>query len=154
MKKLLNIFNIPKLHINISRLRKRLTKVTQERNEFETAKLAKEKGFDVPCVHYWSIHHAGVKRPVLAPSFSGSNQNYNGYDFTKGAHSAPTQSLLQKWLREEHKIKVYALLVVISGYSRIKHKWKTNLHKKGVCNNNYEEALEKGLIESLKLIEL
>ncbi len=92
----------------------------EELISFETAKLAKEKGFNEQC-------------------------------------SAPTQSLLQKWLREVHNIHVnvsYGLTFTfkINGdlkgndyvdYSNIEEYW----------SRTYEEALEKGLIEGLKLIE-
>lgn len=71
---------------------------------------------------------------------------------------SPTQSLLQKWLREKHKIH-------ISIYP-IKNYWQMDLrccdleklcHISFVdCNNEfktYEEALEQGLKETLTLIK-
>jgi hypothetical protein len=89
---------------------------------FETAKLAKEKGFDL-----------------------------NGHTNDK---CSPSQSLLQKWLRD--KFQVHIEIYVQLGF---KH-WSVSIlpmakrvkaeHPSGFTS--YEEALEKGLQEALKLI--
>lgn len=73
-------------------------------------------------------------------------------------HPAPTQSLLQKWLREEHNLHISVnLMVFVKDYQ----KWdvyicpiKTNASVIWECESNksYEEALELGLQEALKLI--
>lgn len=61
---------------------------------FETAKLAKEKGFDVECERYFDE--------------TGGMWTYNnwGDGLRDGAYWRPTQSLLQKWLREKYNIEV------------------------------------------------
>ena len=62
----------------------------------EVAKLAKEKGFNEKCYHYY-------QNGVLE-----SDECFNRYN--KGVDSvcsAPTQSLLQRWLREEKGYYVY-----------------------------------------------
>lgn len=128
---------------------------------FETAKLAKEKGFNEYCYNYWIDEN------------TQTNEHYIGKLVKEFKPiPAPTQSLLQKWLREKHNIDV-----VISPeryYTGVNYlvqaqKWdlnadpevKLNFVIKGSCwyNDNheyptYEEALEKGLQEALKLIEL
>ena len=145
---------------------------------FETAKLAYEKGYT---------------REVVGISFSSTRRNYynakgelNGdcTDFIKDVlkygrekakvkhiiYPATSQSLLQKWLREEHNIDVvmdperYTDGV---NYMVQAQKWdlkaddeiNPNFIVKGSYwfNDNgeyptYEEALEKGLQEALKLI--
>lgn len=73
------------------------------------------------------------------------------------AYSAPTQSLLQKWLRENYKIIVsinimsdlsyYSLLIDIN-----KNKLNLENQSKNRGFSTYEEALEDGLLEALKLI--
>ena len=64
---------------------------------FEVAKLAKEKGFDwIESDNKW---YDNVGHPEV--SSQGYHQEINSY-----RTSIPTQSLLQKWLREEHKISV------------------------------------------------
>ena len=65
--------------------------------------------------------------------------------------SAPTQSLLAKWLREEHNIHLIAYKNInIDGYD-----W-CYITTDGITNINsyktYEEAYEIGLQEALKLI--
>jgi hypothetical protein len=72
----------------------------------------------------------------------------------------PTQVLLQKWLRETHKISVE----VSSGWWDLgKVEWEYSVYKKGLDGDSpcsltvfkkYEDALEIGLQEGLKLIEI
>lgn len=64
---------------------------------YEVCKLAKEKGFNEKCNFYY-------QKGVI--STDGCFSRYN-----KGVEyicSAPTQSLLQRWLREEKRIEVNA----------------------------------------------
>ena len=86
---------------------------------FETAKLAKEKGFE--------FHHAWI-----------------------------TQSLLQKWLREQHNLEVISMHADDFVWWKVKvrrlSKVGAELIKTEMEFNTYEEALEKGLQEALKLI--
>ena len=64
---------------------------------------------------------------------------------------APTQSLLQKWLREEHQ-----LYVLINYVNKEQFNWEINMFQHGEYGigfrGNYEEALEAGLLTALKLI--
>lgn len=64
---------------------------------FETAKLAKGKGFDVYCYEYWIDKDTQTDehyKPKLVKELKDK------------CISAPTQSVLQTWLREEHNIDV------------------------------------------------
>jgi len=94
--------------------------MTDQLITFETAKLSKEKGFDL-------INHLKNGLP-------------------------PTQSLLQKWLRENHNIHIVisptmgAIIVELLNPALT---WGSIPPQK-----SYEEALEAGLIEALKLINL
>ena len=63
----------------------------------DTAKLAKEVGFNVGCTKL----HGEVDGYIGIHTFDNYNKQNNENQF-----SAPTQSLLQKWLRETHKIIV------------------------------------------------
>ena len=126
---------------------------------FDTAKLAKEKGFNIPRSN---VYHVSSK--TLTLSFSAIESDDKHY-------TAPTQSLLQKWLREVHNIDVVISPERYSNgvnYLVQAQKWDLNADPevnlnfviKGSCwyNDNheyptYEEALEKGLQEALKLIE-
>ena len=127
----------------------------------ETAKLAKEKGFDWEC--NCVFFGEGIDDDLLYYEASaGKTQNslleehYFSCD-DKPFCTAPTQSLLQKWLREVHKIDVYSTwgtylektvwyfynskISIGATFSSKKH-W-----------NTYEEALEAGLFEALNLIK-
>jgi len=83
---------------------------------FETAKLAKEKGFE----------------PL------------------------PTQSILQKWLREEHNLEVNAYGVRYTGdISVTYYTYSVNgvTQLRAYKCDTYENALEAGLLEALKSIK-
>lgn len=115
---------------------------------FETAKLAKEKGF--------------IQKGIY-PKWRVSNKTL--VDLTNGDeiyYSAPTQSLLQKWLREKHNI----FLWVFPQENKDIFGWEIDENYLGKWEElpdgeydlmeydfkSYEEALEKGLQEALKLI--
>ena len=58
---------------------------------------------------------------------------------------------LQKWLREVHNIEVYVTPVKEIADNFKYYQWMIHTISFGL-NNTYEEALEAGLIEGLKLI--
>ena len=140
---------------------------------FETAKLAKEKGFDVPVDSLYSMYSNNnviIDNDYLRKYNKFDKKEYiktKNWNLKKKFTSAPTQSLLQKWLREVYNISVNPI-----------PNFKTNLNQyhlgivfinKGVVDatiiksdaaykttvlfDSYEEALEKGLQEALKLIK-
>jgi hypothetical protein len=115
---------------------------------FKVAQLAKEKGFACDCLNYWGINTEMNLEPELQASFSRHASNYN-HDINKGqAISAPTQSLLQRWLRDAHDI----IITISFGFTyNIYDKQWNRLAEVSHCKS-YEEALEKGLEEALKLI--
>ena len=67
---------------------------------FETAKLAKEKGFDWICRVFYEDWDNNELHEPISPS------DFNNEHVWEKTISAPTQSLLQKWLREVHDIKM------------------------------------------------
>lgn len=114
---------------------------------FETAKLAKEKGFDkVMCTGYYM----GTDDCIQITAYRQHK--------SKDKCLASTQSLLQKWLREVHKIDVIAISVRFTGYIEIGY-WTYAIKsiqpvgKQKYKFDTYEEALEQGLLKSLKLIK-
>jgi signal peptidase I len=132
---------------------------------FETAKLAKEKGFRVFCDNsYVDIGDKIVFRqsPIINRVHFTKERNGNQIYEEEKIYYACTQSLLQKWLREIHNLHIY-IDTIPSFYrtqgskykSSIKvpfepFKWTTAHYYLG---NTYENCLEKALQEGLKLIK-
>ena len=119
---------------------------------FETAKLAKGKGFpqetnrlEIPYYNYKGEFKGDVSDWRIRKYIRG--EDTSDIEFV----SAPTQSLLAKWLREEHNIHLIAYKNInIDGYD-----W-CFITTDGITNINsyktYEEAYEIGLYQALKLI--
>lgn len=141
---------------------------------FETAVLAKEKGFNI-LSHSYYFEDGEFKENSLTGTngYYGEDYEFNLSEFNENwndkwkttkegdrcfgcnknpkyleTFSAPTQSLLQKWLREVHKINVYCVPTEID-----ETKWYHNIASSfKVYTGSYEEVLEVGLQEGLKLI--
>lgn len=127
----------------------------------DTAILADEKGFKEHCDYCYSEKGALIQMG-----------NYNGIenDYFPSI-SAPTQSLLKRWLREIHNLHIQAELryksdndqtigwnydiehmkvAYVAQPDKFKFKWidhGENFHV------TYESALEEGLFQALKLIK-
>ena len=119
----------------------------------ETAKLAKEKGFDWVCEYYYEI----FDNPVTIQRFNNSNKE--GYK----QPSAPTHSLLQKWLRVVNKIHIHITewefekwyFEITDGRNSPVKRVRTKIEDGIEWEfDSYEEALEVGLQEALKLIKI
>ena len=161
---------------------------------FETAKLAKEKDFNI-LQHSYYFEDGEFKENSLKGTngyygeeyefnLSEFNENWNDKWLTKKTgdrcfgcskqkgyletFSAPTQSLLQRWLREVHNIYVESYHDLTSDGTKIQFytSWGFLQQKDKNGNRNvngwydeyndwktYEEALEIGLQEALKLIK-
>lgn len=117
---------------------------------YETAVLAKEKGFDRFCFDAYNTHKMLYSNGWL----EYIDDNEIEIPFTSKALKskdilAPTQSLLQRYLREVHNIDIISPMKFKSGYAcQIVENPGMKVFK------TYEEALEKELQESLKLIKL
>jgi hypothetical protein len=121
----------------------------------ETAKLTEEKGFNEITSH--------IYRPTKKLDMSWSNTSINS-DLLKNSYSAPTQSLLRKWLRKVHKIHIDCNFDDNAWYISVGEftipDWCPDIHiqleEKDSFKESleaYEEALEVGLVEALKLIK-
>ena len=112
----------------------------------ETAKLAKKKEFNEICQYYYEI----LDKPITLQKMSCSNAE--GYK----QPTAPTQSLLAKWLREEYNIIVLVDYEGIDWYYYKYYYYINEVQKYDASGKNYitfEEAYEIGLQEALKLIK-
>lgn len=107
--------------------------ITEDYVSLETARLLKEKGFDVNCIAKY--------RP----------DNNIGYWSVEGLN-APTIQMAMKWLRKEHKLEIYPFHY--KEYSR--DKWGYNIKKEMPFSviykfqmpaiiNSYEEACDAAI---------
>ena len=110
----------------------------------ETAKLAKEKGFDWCVLFGYKPDGSRVDYDI-----EGGYYNYNQLD--QENLSAPTQALLQRWLREVHNIDVYCIPWIYEN-KRV-YDFFVNYEGESRAYSSYEKALEVGLQEALKLIK-
>lgn len=132
--------------------------------QFNTAKLAKEKGFVVETID--QIHNSFYYGEGNLDTLPYYMNHYDMNDFYReeGVNSclAPNQSELQTWLREIHKIQIeiYANwnpeTTEIIGYTYVVYRtWSELVNMvfgKREIFETYEQALEVALLESLKLI--
>ena len=124
---------------------------------FETAKLAKEKGFPqepnklkIPYYNYKGEFKGDVKdwlRKYLRKEDTSDVESV----------SAPTQSLLAKWLREKYNIHVTSQIGNLDFINTYHYEIRYIDKNRFTCKVNgnfktYEEAYEIGLQKALKLI--
>ena len=130
---------------------------------FETAKLLKEAGFDVPCkgvyvtdrIGYYEFRENDNKR-------TADDLWWNTRDSFQYEYLAPTQALAARWFREVHRIVVDANFIPPStdGNAWIYFigemddmVWSGDYVPSDEFYETYEEALEAGLQEAIKLIK-
>ena len=131
---------------------------------FETAILAKEKGFKNACDGFVNKDNEYIFMPdLLYPNNSEFSHNseedpevVEWKELMKTLVLAPTQSLLQKWLREVHEISIK----IDDYYTNSRVRFDYNVCELGSQEDNpvgifetYEEALEIGLYQALKQIK-
>lgn len=124
---------------------------------FKTAKLAKKKGFDVPCT--WFYSSTGDKNQGWLRDMK---TNWNSWPITR--ISASTQSLLAKWLREKHDIIVQSEVFDRGFLVRAKFCYQWRIYNKSDAADKtyvssdewrtYEESMEFGLNTALRLIKV
>ncbi|OUO23744.1 hypothetical protein [Bacteroides sp. An322] len=115
---------------------------------FETAKMLKEAGFDVPCTSQYTDN-----------GFGWDNLSRVNYNSCKSLFSRPTQALAARWLREVYKLHVFAKRTY--EYALDKFSWGYYIQSSNYeyCKNfeigfdSYEQAIEDGLREAIKLIK-
>jgi len=155
---------------------------------FETAKLAKEKGFKEPVLyHYWRINgdesdfeknpkpNSELIREVdtVMSHDDGKNgcevsiemldRNYLWDDDhpilgeCKSFIAVPTQSLLQRWLREVYNIHIVVYIFKPEDKNKYCCDIVSDIFKENLEDDQsfdtYEEALEQALYQALQLIK-
>lgn len=135
--------------------------MTEQLIEFETAKLAKEKGFNLAVDVYYNIPNMKIYywklKKIKNFKIECAKGNYNPIDWNSSKFkdvclSAPTQSLLQKWLRDVHNIHIIVSPLKDKTF-KVEYSKDLNYWSKHDLFKTYEKALEKGLYQVLKLIE-
>jgi len=141
--------------------------------EFETAKLARDKGYHYSSYQAYSVWRDKIRKNDICPlhgyeiepepmgygSFAEIRRFYN----SKQDIVAPDQADLQAWLRNEHKLDLdilrghYDDFVKVQTYTCLildKDKRITvRTEDNQLSHLSYEKALEKGLFDALKLIK-
>ncbi len=114
---------------------------------FELAKLLKEVGFDVKVLNFYD------QNKEVSKSTYKDLCNWNDEVLRDSAYSAPQLELAKQWFREKHEIiirpidEAHPKIWVFDIISK-----KGSFHYALTSYESYEEALEQGLIEAIKLI--
>jgi hypothetical protein len=116
---------------------------------FETAKLAKEKGFDIPCENFYVEY----LDDDVVDLFNYEEQRGSGFaelyrNNKESKFSAPTQSLLQKWLREIHGIIVQIVFSNVTSWdgNKLVHYFQIGVKRK---ENNFYDYIDRGYNKSI-----
>jgi hypothetical protein len=123
---------------------------------FGTAKLAKKKKFNEWCDTYFDVDKfSRIGSDFDVDKFSRIGSDY-GNSFPDILYYQPSQSLLQRWLREVHNIhvEVTSNFVTIDAFKKHR-KWYVYVQDEEIeaLFDSYEQALETGLFKALKLIK-
>lgn len=130
--------------------------MTEELVTLETAKLLKAAGFKEDVNSFYElVCKEGSYEYELFESYDAQNYNASVYSF-----SAPTQYIAQKWLRETKNLHIEIYRSAVGyGYAIVKADngtWQEDDDSRGTNDgglwDTYEEALEAGIQEALKLI--
>jgi len=119
----------------------------------ETAKLAKLKKYNIPSYSYYDdFERDGYKKDGIHWLNLEESEPMINDKYKDDCYAAPTQGLLQKWLREKHGIHITV------NYMREYQGTKIGEYHVIITNFNafestYEKALELGLQKALKLIK-
>lgn len=151
--------------------------IEETKVEYATAMLSKEKGFDIPPESYCSTRKNSSGKNILTESegyqtdrieISNWNNGLGSYptEPSEVKCSAPTQDLLQKFLREKHLVDITVITNWINGkrvyYCGISYVnkeknqidiWFSKDDKANKVNyKTYEEAREVGLFKGVTII--
>ena len=139
----------------------------EELISFETAKLAKEKGFDLLSNNFYCENYEGLcnEGDEFLYVYSLKNSIYDcNNEFEEGERFyANSQALFQKWLREVHNIFISIFPIGLSLDNKNGYRFRyeiIDLKELKIIQDDksllgfltYEEALEIALQKTLKII--
>lgn len=129
--------------------------------KYDTAHLAKEKGFKGRCSHYYKLDFStwsksdGIAIKHSCPTEYNSEYFLNFCIVTKSQPhlaSAPTQTTLAKWLRDVHNIHVFQTMDKSTLY--VPTVWYNfEIFESKDSFPLFEQALEEGIKMGLNLIK-
>lgn len=147
--------------------------IKEEKITFETAKLAKAKGFN-PFTKGYYVEYLKDKIDPEYPEGGGpfsmkkgeidfENEYITNNDIGKNdlscssycCYAAPTQSIMQRWLRENHNIDVWAKPFILENMEKeylgfINFLPNASNGKNYTTHKTYEEAIEFGIQKALE----
>ena len=140
--------------------------MNEELVSYKTAKLAIKKGFNGLCIEGYTKNKKLMTIDRSEESFfRGASRAFRNSDLKEynkdcigdwiAIYTAPTQSLVQRWLREKHNVLLfvnYYTFAVDGENGYYYHIGKIHSYYTGK-SATYEECLEKGLQNALKLIK-
>jgi hypothetical protein len=141
--------------------------MTEELINFETAKLAKEKGFD-----YWCRGGYLQRCKIYKDCYDETFILVRECDYLtkiplhEPYYDAPPQALIQRWLREKQGINIFMTFkpnikkwdfmpyfMNMNGKEYAKYDYEYLTKHNDRRYDTYEEALEAGIFEALALIK-
>ena len=126
---------------------------------FDTARMLKDAGFDVPCRGVYVTDRTGYYEfREYDNKQTADDLCWNTEDGFQYEYLAPTQALADKWLREMYNVAIYSLydddmeqwFYVVDAFTKNP---VINGFQSGSEYDDYESAFEDGLREAIKLIK-
>ena len=120
--------------------------ITEDYVSFETAKLLKEKGFDIVVRYYYQKIDDDITYHI------GDFRNWNVHDMW---YSMPTHQMAMRWLREEHNIhidicSIWDILHWLYQVFVITPRTARNPYVDKILYTSYEQAIEAAILYTLK----
>lgn len=135
--------------------------VTEQYVSFETAKLLKGAGFDIPCRGIYRTDRTGdYAFRECDRKQTTDDLSWNSSDGFQYEYLAPTQALAARWLREVHGIAADASFIPLKREKNWQFfignmgdmVWAGDFRVSVHLYETYEQAVEKALQEALQLI--
>ena len=129
---------------------------------FDTAKMLKEAGFDVPCRGVYVTDRTGYYEfREYDNKQTTDDLCWNSTDGFQYEYLAPTQALAARWLREKHRIALDVAFIPPSVDGDVWQYFVGEMddmiwegeYETGRKYATYEHAMEAGLQEAIKLIK-
>lgn len=130
---------------------------------FETARMLKEAGFNVPCRGVYVTDRTGYDEfREYENKQTTDDLCWNTEDGFQYEYLAPTQALAARWLREVHRIVVDATFIPPSVNGDVWQYfvgemddmvWEGDYEPSDCKYATYEQAMEAGLQEAIKSIK-